>query len=323
MNQIAASVGPIIGRIFIVMEDSDPAVMRNMLRDIVVPDPDGQIRFFETLEAAYSACTTSANDVILLNGQTTHAVATGIAWSKSRIHVIGMDGGDRIVQQGAKIELSGAVDSAYVLKVTGTRNTFKNLKILQSSTHANALNVVQFAGEGSLWKNCSFMFGVTDNLDLTTAAEALMGEDSGTFIECSFGNDNLLSSAARNVMAIDAITGASSADGMKNCRFVDCEWIIQSSSASAVLIKIVDTAAAKFLTTFIRPRFSAIVSTGGGGIAITNAIQSVASFVDGSLHFFWPVTANCTNGCDTLTAKITISGAPVFSANAWEGGTPS
>ncbi len=323
MNQIASAVGPIIGRIFVVVEDSDPGVIRDMMRAMVVPDPNGQVRFFETLEAAYAACTTNANDVIVMNGQTTHSLSTGIAWSKSRIHVIGMDGGDRIVQQGTKIELAGAVDSAYVLKVTGTRNTFENLKVLQSSTHANALNVIQFAGEGTKWKNCSFMFGVDNNLGSTSAAEALMGEDSGTFINCSFGNDNLLSTAARNVMAIDAISGASSADGMKNCRFVDCEWIIQSSSASAVLIKIVDTASAKFLTTFIRPRFSAIVSTGGGGIAITNAIQSVASFVDGSLHFFWPVTANCTNGCDTLTAKITISGAPVFSANAWEGGTPS
>lgn len=323
MNQIAASIGPIIGRIFFVVEDSDPAVVQNMIDEIVGYDPSGLARKYSTLEAAYAACTSNANDVIVLSGHTTHALATGIAWSKSRIHVIGMDGGDRLVQQGSKIELSGAVDIAYVLKVTGTRNTFQNLKILQSSTHANALNVVQFAGEGTKWKNCSFMFGVTDNLDLTTSAEALMGEDSGTFINCSFGNDNLLSSGARNVMAIDAITGASSADGMKNCRFVDCEWIIQSSSASAVLIKIVDTAAAKFLSTFIRPRFSAIVSTGGGGIAITNAIQSVASFVDGSLHFFWPVTANCTNGCDTLTAKITISGAPVFSSNAWEGGTPA
>lgn len=323
MNQIAASVGPIIGRIFIVVEDSDPSVVRDMMRDIVVPDPNGQIRFFETLEAAYNACTTNANDVILLNGQTTHAVSTGIAWSKSRIHVIGMDGGNRLVQQGAKIELSGAVDSAYVLKVTGTRNTFENLKVIQSSTHANALNVVQFAGEGSLWKNCSFLFGVADNLDLTTAAEALMGEDSGTFINCSFGTDVLLTSAARNVMALDAISGASSADGAKSNRFVDCEWIVMSSTANAVLVKIVDTAGAKFANIFIRPRFVAVLNQTNSAIAITNAVQSVASFVEGSLVLFQPMTANCTNGCATLTANVVVSGAPVFTANAWEGGTPS
>jgi hypothetical protein len=322
MHQIGASVGPIIGRIFFVIEDSDPAVIRDMMRDLVVPDPNGTIRFFETLEEAYDACTTNANDVIVLNGQTTHAVATGIAWSKSRIHVIGMDGGDRLVQQGAKIELSGAVDSAYVLKVTGTRNTFENLKILQSSSHANALNVVQFAGEGTKWKNCSFMFGTTDNTDLTTSAEALMGEDSGTFINCSFGNDNLLSTGARNVMAFDAITGASSADGAKNNRFVDCEWIIQSSSASAQLIKVIDTAGAKFLNSFIRPRFHAIVSTGGGGIALTNAVQSVASFVDGTFDFYAPASFNCTNFCSTLNAKFQVW-APASSATGAEAIQPT
>lgn len=322
MNQVAASIGPVMGRIFFVIEDSDPAVIRDMMRDIVVPDPMGKIRFFETLEAAYEACTTSANDVIVMNGQTTHAVSTGIAWSKSRIHVIGMDGGDRVVQQGTKIQLSGAVDSAYVLKVTGTRNSFRNLKVLQSSTHANALNVVQFAGEGNLWKNCSFMFGTDSNTDLTTSAEALMGEDSGTFINCSFGNDNLLSTGARNVMALDAISGASSADGAKNNRFIDCEWIIQSSSASAVFIKVVDTAGAKFLNAFTRPQFHAIVSSGGGGIALTNAVQSVASFVDGTLDFYGPASFNCTNFCATLTAGVKIW-APISDVIGGEAITPT
>jgi len=165
------------------------------------------------------------------------------------------------------------------------------------------------------------MFGTTDNTDLTTSAEALMGEDSGTFINCSFGNDNLLSTGARNVMAIDAITGASSADGAKNNRFIDCEWQLVSSSASAVFIKVVDTAAAKFLNFFIRPTFHAIVSTGAGGIAMTNAVQSVASFVDGTLDFYLPASFNCTNFCDTLTSHVMTYG-PVTSVVAGEAGTP-
>lgn len=320
--QLAASVGPNMGRIMIVVEDSDPQVLQTMMQQLVVPDPMGKVRFYSTLAAAYDACTSNANDVILLSAHTTHALSTGIEWSKNRIHVIGMDGGDRLVQQGAKIELSGAVDSAYVLKVTGVRNSFRNLKIIQSSTHANALNVVQFAGEGNLWKNCSFLFGVADNLDLTTSSEALMGEDSGTFINCSFGTDVLVTSAARNVMAIDAITGASSADGMKSCRFVDCEWVVLSSEANAVLVKVIDTAAAKFLNVFIRPRFHAVVSTGAGGVAITNAFQSVASFADGVMHLINPCSMDCTNLCNTLTANVKTYG-PVTSAQAGEGGTPS
>ena len=40
--------------------------------------------------------------------------------------------------QGAKVQLSGAVASAYVLKNTGVRNSFRNIKFIQASTHATA-----------------------------------------------------------------------------------------------------------------------------------------------------------------------------------------
>jgi len=329
--QMICSRVPALGKVYVVLDPDDTDEQNYaMLNQIFKPDPDGSVRIFSKnssagvtpLEQAYAACESNNNDVIILDGNSTHLVTTGLAWTKNRIHVFGMDGGNRLTQQGVKIELTGAVDSAYVLKVTGVRNSFRNLKVIQSSTHANALNVIQFAGEGNLYENVSCIFGVIDNLGLTTSAEALMGEDAGTFINCSWGTDVLLTSDARRVMAFDAITGGS-ADGAKSNRFVDCEWIIMSSDANAVLLKIVDIGGAKFLNQLIRPRFIAVKSTGGGGIAITNAVQSVASFVDGSLVLFWPVTANCTNGCDTLTANVVIGGAPVFGAGTWEGGTPT
>jgi hypothetical protein len=309
------------GRFLLVMPSTDPNY--DLWSQLISHDPDGNIRIFGTLKEAYDAATTQRNDVIMLSAYATHAVATGIAWSKSRIHVIGLDGGDRLVQQGSKIELTGAVDSAYVLKVTGTRNSFRNLKVIQSSTHANALNVIQYAGEGNLYKNVSAVFGVVDNLDLTTSSEALMGEDSGTFINCSWGTDVLLTSGARAVMTLDAITGASSADGAKSNRFVDCEWFIMSSEANAVLIKLADTAGAKFLNSFVNPRFAATINQTNVAVAITNAIASASGFVEGTLAFYRPTTINCTNGCATTKDNVMISGAPVYSSNAWEGGVPA
>jgi hypothetical protein len=322
MEQIASAVGPVIGRIFIVVSASDNSIVRDMMREIVVPDPAGQVRFFETLEAAYEAVTSNANDVIVLAGHSTHTVADGIAWTKSRVNVIGMDGGDRLVQQGAKVELSGNVATAYVVKVTGVRNSFRNIKFIQSSTNAAALNVVQAAGEGTLYKNCSFVFGVASNLDETTSSELLLGEDSGTFINCSFGTDVLLTSAARAVITLDAITGGN-ADGAKSNRFIDCEAVIMSSTANALLVKLADTAGAKFLNEFINLRLVAVINATNSAVAITNAIASASSFVEGSLVFIRPTTANCTNGCAGVTDKVVISGAPAFSNNAYEGGTPA
>ena len=323
LHNIASRI-PAMGRVFVVCDPDDTDEQNfEMLNQTFKPDPDGNVRFFTTLLAAYNACESNNNDVILLDGNSTHTLATGLAWTKNRIHVFGMDGGGRAVQQGAKIELSGAVDVAYLIKNTGVRNSFRNIKFIQSSTHANALNVLQAAGEGNLYEDCSFLFGVADNLDLTTSSEILLGEDAGTFRRCSIGTDVLLTSGARNIMALDAITGASSADGAKSNRFIDCEFLVMSSSASAVLIKVIDTAGAKFLNRFTNCSFIAVLSTGGGGVAITNAVQSVASFVDGTLVFERPITAGPTNFCNTLSANVIVAGAPVFGAGTHEGGTPT
>ena len=291
MNQIAASVGPVIGRIFFVVEDSEPAVVRDMMRSIVTPDPDGQIRFFETLAAAYAACTSNANDVIVLTGGTTHSLTTGIAWTKNRIHVIGMDGGSRLVQQGAKIELAGAVDSAYVLKVTGVRNSFINVKFIQSSTHANALTVVQDGGEGTLYKNCSFVFGVVNNLGGTTAHEFLAGSDSATYDKCTFGSDTLLTSAARSVFHIDQVT---TSQEFKSNILRECIFIISSSSSTATFIRLDAVGDILFTNIFDRCVFVASVDSAGGA-AIAETVQTGTGTVKGCLAFAYPATFNSTD----------------------------
>src|SRR3972149_1787079 len=100
--QVAAAVGPNFGKILIVCPAADANFSR--IQQTFKEDPDGLVRLYSTLEAAYSAATSNANDVIVLSGNSTHSIATGIAWTKIRIHVIGMDGGDRLVQQGAKVQ---------------------------------------------------------------------------------------------------------------------------------------------------------------------------------------------------------------------------
>lgn len=120
--------------------------------------PDGSQAFHATLASAYAACVSGRNDCILLDANSTHSLDAGIAWTKNRVHVIGMDGGDRLVQQGAKIELATAAETAYVIKNTGVRNSFRNIKFINASTNAASLTVLQEGGEGNLYKNCSFVF---------------------------------------------------------------------------------------------------------------------------------------------------------------------
>lgn len=290
LAQVAAAVGANMGRIHVVQVSTDPIELQGMVQQLFVPDPLGHVRFYNTLEAAYAACTSNANDVILLSGNGSHAVSTGIAWSKNRIHVIGMDGGGRLTDQGAKVSLSGAVDSAYVVYVTGTRNTFKNVKFIQSSTHANALTVVQDGAEGTVYENCSFIFGVVNNLGGTTAHEFLAGSDSATYKDCQFGADTLLTSAARSVFHIKSLNGFEfKSNILRNCRF-----IISSSSSTATFVRLDTTSDILFSNTFEDCIFIASVDSAGGA-AVAEASQTGTGTVKGCLCYVRPSAFNVTD----------------------------
>lgn len=83
----------VIGNIHIVMNSSNTDEKNYQhMQDLFPPDTDGNVRFFTSLESAYAACESNNNDVILLDANSSHTLVNGIAWSKNRIHVIGMDG---------------------------------------------------------------------------------------------------------------------------------------------------------------------------------------------------------------------------------------
>lgn len=290
-NQIAAAVGPVFGRILIVSEDSDPQINNDSLQEVFTADPDGKVRFYRTLNAAYDAATTNANDVILLSAHSTHTLTEGIAWSKNRIHVIGMDGGDRLVQQGAKVQTPSTADEAYVIKVTGVRNSFRNIKFIQASTNAAALTVLQEGGEGNLYKNCSFTFGVVDNLGGTTAHEVLAGSDSATYLNCNFGTETLLTSAARSVFHIDQVT---SGQEFKSNILRDCIFLISSSSSTATFVRLDAVGDILFTNIFDRCVFVASVDSAGGA-AIAEASQTGTSTVKGVLVYNYCSVFNVTD----------------------------
>lgn len=286
LNMVANQV-PAFGRVLVVMDPDDTDEENyHRMQEVFSPDPNGILRFYTSLESAYAAAESNNNDVILLDGNSTHVIANGIAWSKNRIHVIGMDGGDRAVQQGAKVQSTVGAADAYVIKVTGVRNSFRNVKFIQADTNAAAIHVAEMGGEGNLYKNCSFTFGVADNLDLTTATEVVMGEDSGTFINCEFGQHTLNSTAsARTIMTIDQVT---TSQEFKDCRFIDCRWVGASTDADLQCISMAAAGDILYPSHFIRPVFSASVSTGAGTIACTKAVSTANGTVNGMICISYP-----------------------------------
>ena len=310
VEHIYNAVAETYGDIFWVFEDSD-----SNYATMIAKHPKN---VFTTLTDAYNAATSNNNDIIFLAGHSTHSLSAGIAWTKNRIHVIGMDGGGRSVQQGSKVELAAAATSAYVLKVTGVRNSFRNVKFIQSATAATGLHVLEEGGEGNLYENCSFVFGVVDNLDLTTATEVVAGSDSATYRKCLFGTETLLTSAARTVFTIDQVTASQE---FKSNIVEDCIFMISSSSATALLINIDANTDVLFTNLFKNCIFMASVDS-AGGIALTNAVDGVASLVKGTLNFYMSASFNCTNFCSGVTTNIMTYG-PVTSAQAGEAGTPA
>lgn len=316
---ISAQLPPAFGNILVVTNSSNSDEKNyQQLQDLFPPDADGNVRFFTSLESAYTAAESNNNDVILLDANSSHTIANGIAWSKNRINVIGFDGGGRLVQQGAKVQNTDTTGDAYVIKVTGVRNSFRNVKFIQGDTDAAALHVLEEGGEGNLYENCTFTFGVVDNLDLTTATEVLCGSDSATFKDCLFGTETLLTSAARTVFTIDQVTASQE---FKSNVLRGCTFMISSSSATALLIKVAANTDVLFTNLFDQCRFMASVDSAGGA-ALTNAVASASGLVKGTLNFAFPAAFNVTNFCAGVTDQVMTYG-PVTSAQAGEGGTPA
>lgn len=286
----AASVCPAFGKILVVCPSTDANYGR--LSQIYKADPDGLLRLYTTLASAYAAATNNQNDVILLEGQSTHSLDAGIAWSKSRVHVVGLDGGgNRLVQQGAKVQLATAATTAYVILNTGVRNTFKNIKFIQAATAGTGLTVFQDGGEGALFENCSFVFGVVNNLGGATAHEFLAGSDSATFLKCTFGSDTLLTSGARSVFHVDQVTASQE---FKSNILRGCTFIMSSSSSTATFVRLDAVGDILFSNLFDRCNFVASVDSAGGA-AIAEAVQTGTGTAKGTLNFAYPGVFSVTN----------------------------
>lgn len=96
---------------------------RDMILQVFGPDPDGRIRYFATIDAAISACTASAGDVIyVLPGHTEAVTATSLNMDIAGVSVIGLGTGS------LKPTLTfAATDSA--INVTAANCKFQNLRI--------------------------------------------------------------------------------------------------------------------------------------------------------------------------------------------------
>lgn len=145
-------------------------------------------RPFKTIAKAYESCTTNKDDCIVLIGNSTHVLTAMLDVSKSRVHFIGLDGTVRRYGQNAKVSLgvtTAATDIATVQN-TGVRNSFHNIKFMNSNTVAEGIYCFADGGEYTVMSFCE-LYKDTD-LDVTGAAELLCNADGGQYFGCTFGS---------------------------------------------------------------------------------------------------------------------------------------
>jgi len=134
------------GKVFIVGKAS--LANRDMITSLFGTDPDGQIRYFSTVDAAIGACTSAAGDVIyVLPSHTETVTSTSIAHDVAGVKIIGLGNGDN-------------------------RPTF---------TFSTAAATITVSADNCGWENCRFVANFADVVSaftLTTAAGfTLKGND--------------------------------------------------------------------------------------------------------------------------------------------------
>ena len=192
LHAIHTAVGGTFGNVLVVLNSSDTDEKNYQhAQDLFPVDGDGRVRFYTSLASAYAETESNNNDVIILDGNSTHQLTSMLTVSNNRVHFIGMDyllGIKRLYGQSSKINYADSIATAdpFMIKVTGVRCSFRGIKFTNANTDAQVVGTVGAGGEYTYWENCEFYNST--NLTSDTVAELVLGADSDQFVNCTFGS---------------------------------------------------------------------------------------------------------------------------------------
>jgi hypothetical protein len=159
---LAASLPLTLGKIFVVANTS--VVNVDNLRDIFIPDADGELRFFETITLALAQTVANRGDLILVAPNHSETVTAPITVNKAGVSIIGLGSGTlrpRVIVNGAVdgMTITAAnvtVDNIYfpapetdnataMINVAAANVTIKNIKGIGSQTAKNFVDCITLA----------------------------------------------------------------------------------------------------------------------------------------------------------------------------------
>jgi hypothetical protein len=182
----------------------------------------------KTLGAAINTARTNNNDRIFIDGDSQVVETAMIDLSKNRVHIIG-DCGPAWpfgYGAGARVGIGVTADTSDIalIKNTGVRNSFSNIKFVSDNDLTQAVYTVAEGGEYTRFFGCEFY--KSTHLTTALAAEVLCNGDSAQFYGCTFGdlvNGKGGSSVPRaNILVSrETITGKVARDVVfSRCRFL-------------------------------------------------------------------------------------------------------
>jgi len=291
----ARTICPTFGNILVVMNsDNSDESNYHKTQEVFNPDPMGLVRFYTSLSEAYDAAESNNNDIILLDANSNHTLTSMLTVAKSRVHFVGMDGGGRLKAQGAKISMgvTADTDDIAVILNTGTRNSFRNLKIYSSNTLDEHLSCFIDNAEGTYIENCNIAAISKADAD---ACDMWCSADSSTYREVTFGADNVMNSAAFYNIKFDGKTGGGSLQA-KSCTFIDCVFDMQCASAPAAtscFMKVTDKDAIQHNILVKNCVFQNFINA-AGGVILTDAFLGAATTTNGDINLVNPTIFGAT-----------------------------
>lgn len=270
-------------------------------------------RPFKTIDKALDVVTTNKNEGIALIGNATHTLTEMLSVSKNRTHMFGYDPGGRTWGQNAKVSLgvTTAATDIGTIQNTGIRNSFSNMKVLNSNTVAEGLFSFVEAGEFTVLQGCE-IFKETD-LDVAGAAELVMNGDTAMVRSCTIGSDaNVVTAngARPNVLLTrEIVTGKVSRDSV----FVDCIFPHNGTDTDNRMVHATGATDVERLLLFKDCLFFNNVLSSG---APAQAISSDAALTQGRIV----VMGGGETGCTALSTTTGVfSMAPTYAAGGGSG----
>lgn len=244
LNAIHTAVGWTFWNILVVMNSSDTDEKNYQhMQDLFPVDTDGRVRFYTSIADAYTEAESNNNDVIILDGNSTHELLAQLTIDKNRLHFIGMDyllGIKRPYGQSSKINYADGIATAlpFAVKNIGVRNSFRGIKFMNNNTDAQVVGTVWEGGEYAYYENCEFYNSTT--LDSDTTAELVLWGDSAVFKNCVFGSlaDAVSGDKVRPAVLVDGSVVTEWAGTSRDILFEDCKFWKKAGGTATAMIKV-------------------------------------------------------------------------------------